>query len=253
MSRDTNSAAYVTLKFILVSLLITAVTLAMGAAAHFLSDSYEDALADGQERPILVVIDAGLGGEDGGCSGADGTYDKDVNLDVAERIRDVLSSMGIKCVMTRTEDTALYDMYGELSDYTGQKKTYDLKNRLRFAEGYAEAVFVSVHMNAFPDPSCRGVQIYYSPNSDGSRELAEAMRSAVKARIQPENNREIKRAGSSIYILNRITRPAVLIECGFLSNPEECAALGQDGFKERLALVLAEATAEYVVGKNQAK
>ncbi len=247
-----SSDAAVTVKFVLISLLISLVTLLMGAAAHCLSASYESVIAEGEERPILVVIDAGHGGEDGGCIGIDGTLEKDVNLDIAMRIKDIISSAGIRCVMTREEDTALYGMYGDLSDYKGQKKTYDLKNRLRFAEEHSDAVFVSIHMNSFPQSSCRGVQAYFSPNDKDSEALAESVKTSVRTYLQPENMREIKRAGSSIYILDRITRPAVLIECGFLSNPDECVELGKDGYRARLALSVASAIMEHVI-KNQEK
>lgn len=250
MTRDNGSAARLTLKFILTSLLISAVTLLMGAAAHLMSDSYEDALAPASEGAVLVIIDAGHGGEDGGCVGVDGTLEKDVNLDVARRIYNILSCSGIKCAMTRTEDVMLYSIYGELTDYTGKKKTYDLKNRLRFAEEYTDAVFVSIHMNSFPQSSCEGVQVYYSPNSSASEPLAAAVQTSVRTHLQKENDREIKRAESSIYILNRITRPAILVECGFLSNPTECAMLGDDEYRQRLALTVASAVAEYVSSVN---
>ena len=250
MTRDNGSTAKITAKFILTALLISAVTLIMGAAVHLMSDSYEDALAPAEASPVLVVIDAGHGGEDGGCVGVDGTLEKDVNLDVARRVYNILSCAGIKCAMTRTEDVMLYDMYGELADYNGKKKTYDLKNRLAFAEDHTDAVFVSIHMNSFPQSSCEGVQVYYSPNNDASAALAETVQTAVRAYLQQRNEREIKRAGTSIYILNRITRPAILAECGFLSNPTECALLGEDEYRQRLALTVACAIAEYVSNEN---
>lgn len=241
------------LKFILISLIISAVTLILGAAAQLLSQSYEDTLAPAKKLDVTVVIDAGHGGEDGGCIGVDGTLEKDVNLDVSCRIRDILSSAGIKCVMTRTDDTMLYDFYGDLENYTGQKKTYDLKNRLRIGNEHTKAVFVSIHMNSFPQSSCEGVQVYYSPNHASSVSLAEAVQASVKTYLQPENDREIKRAGSSIYILNRISRPAILVECGFLSNPNECALLNDDNYKERLALCISSAIAEFVLSDAQIK
>lgn len=248
-----SSDAKTIIKFILVSIIISAVTLVMGAAAHLLSQSYEDALAHTDEAAVLVVIDAGHGGEDGGCVGVDGTLEKTINLDVATRVRDILSCAGIKCVMTRTDDTMLYDIYGDLTDYSGKKKMYDLKNRLRMGEEHRDAVFVSIHMNSFPQSSCEGVQIYYSPNSPESALLADTVRSSVKAYLQPKNERETKRAGTSIYILNRITRPAILAECGFLSNPNECAALNSDSYKQELALCIASAIAEYVSSAAQPK
>lgn len=207
--------------------------------------SAEDAAAP--SRPI-IVIDAGHGGEDGGASGEDGTKEKDLNLLVAQSLADILTAAGYDVRMTRTDDRLLYDLYGDLTDYKGHKKTYDLRNRLRFTEEAGADLLISIHMNKFPQPQYSGLQVYYSPNAPESRTVAEVIRNYTKLYLQPENERETKAATSSIYLLHRIQRPAVMVECGFLSNEEELSRLKDDTYRRQLALVIACAAAESLSG-----
>ena len=207
--------------------------------------SAEDAAAP--SRPI-IVIDAGHGGEDGGASGTDGTKEKDLNLLVAQSLADILTAAGYDVRMTRTDDRLLYDLYGDLTDYTGHKKTYDLRNRLRFTEEAGADLLLSIHMNKFPQPQYSGLQVYYSPTAPESRTVAEVIRNYTKLYLQPENERETKAATSSIYQLHRIQRPAVMVECGFLSNEEELSRLKDEIYRRQLALVIACAAAECLSG-----
>ena len=207
--------------------------------------SAEDAAAP--SRPI-IVIDAGHGGEDGGASGEDGTKEKDLNLLVAQSLADILTAAGYDVRMTRTDDRLLYDLYGDLTDYKGHKKTYDLRNRLRFTEEAGADLLISIHMNKFPQSQYSGLQVYYSPNAPESRTVAEVIRNYTKLYLQPENERETKAATSSIYLLHRIQRPAVMVECGFLSNEEELSRLKDDTYRRQLALVIACAAAESLSG-----
>ena len=207
--------------------------------------SAEDAAAP--SRPI-IVIDAGHGGEDGGASGEDGTKEKDLNLLVAQSLADILTAAGYDVRMTRTDDRLLYDLYGDLTDYKGHKKTYDLRNRLRFTEEAGADLLISIHMNKFPQSQYSGLQVYYSPTAPESRTVAEVIRNYTKLYLQPENERETKAATSSIYLLHRIQRPAVMVECGFLSNEEELSRLKDDTYRRQLALVIACAAAESLSG-----
>ncbi|MBE6617207.1 MAG: hypothetical protein E7627_04615 [Ruminococcaceae bacterium] len=192
-----------------------------------------------------LVIDPGHGGEDGGANIGD-LLEKDLNLAVAKNLDMICAIFGYSSKMTRTEDTLLYDHFGDLTDYTGHKKTYDLKNRLRIAEESGAELFVGIHMNKFPEPKYRGLQVYYSGNNGDSQQVARAVQSYAKKYIAPDNEREIKSAGDSIYILNRIGIPAILVECGFMSNPEECTALQNPEYRTRLAAVIFASCAEYM-------
>jgi N-acetylmuramoyl-L-alanine amidase len=190
-----------------------------------------------------VVIDAGHGGEDGGTVGVDGTLEKDINLTLARELFDALTSRGIRCVMTRTEDMLLYDRN---ADYEGRKKALDAKARLEIAAKQERAVFVSIHQNSYPVAKYSGFQVYYSKNSPESAEIAKKLELAVREELQPDNNRASKEAGTNIYLLNKLTCPAVLLECGFLSNPEECAQLQDTEYRARLVDVLSDALESYI-------
>ena len=194
---------------------------------------------------VQLVIDPGHGGEDGGANIGD-ILEKDLNLSVAKSFDMICAIFGYSSKMTRTEDTLLYDRYGDLTDYTGMKKTYDLKNRLRIAEESGAKLFVGIHMNKFPESKYSGLQVYYSTNNSGSEIAARTVQSYAKKHIAPDNQREIKGAGDSIYILKRIACPAILVECGFISNPEECTALHDPGYRTDLAAVIFASCAEYL-------
>lgn len=196
------------------------------------------------KKTVTVILDAGHGGIDGGAVGARGTLEKDLNLDVAKKLSEALTKAGVKTLMTRTEDVML------TAEGASSKKNGDLRARLQIAEGVENCLFVSIHMNKFPDSSVKGMTFYYSPNHPESRVLAEAMRQAVVEKLQPENKRPLKEAGSSIYLLHRITRPAVLVECGFLSNAYEESLLASEEYRERMAGVLAEAILSYLDARN---
>ncbi len=190
-----------------------------------------------------VIIDAGHGGEDGGAIGKNGAYEKDINLEIAKKLKARLDSIGIPCVLTRSEDILLYDRN---ADYKGQKKRLDLLARKEFADGYTNAVFISIHQNSYPKEQYSGFQAYYSPNDTDSKSLAFLIEKSIKASLQPANKRISKQADSSIYLLDKLTCPAVLLECGFLSNNEECAQLCQESYQNDLCDAIAMGIAEFV-------
>ena len=194
------------------------------------------------EAPSIacVVIDAGHGGEDGGTSSAAGLVEKEVNLSVAFALRDLFEAAGVPVVMTRTEDKLLYDRN---VDFQGRKKVLDLAARRLVAEkvaaetgqrGGGVCLFISIHMNAFPQPRYSGMQVWYGAAHPLSAEVAGRIQAAAVA-IMPDNHRKIKAAGSNIYLLDRIKSPAVLVECGFLSNPEEAERLSREGYRYAVA------------------
>ena len=189
-----------------------------------------------------VIIDAGHGGEDGGAVGVDGVYEKDLNLAIALELEEMLRTAGISTRLTRDTDILLYDRN---SDYMGQKKAQDMAARVAIAEEYEDAVFISIHMNTFTQAKYSGLQVYYSENSPKSAELAETVQTLVAQSLQPNNTRKIKPSGTNIYLLEKITHPAILIECGFISNPEECALLGTAEYRHRLCMTIFSAVVGY--------
>ncbi len=192
-----------------------------------------------------IILDPGHGGMDSGAVGIGGSYEKDLNLSVSLIMRDLLTAMGYTVVMTREDDRLLYDESVNLP-----RKSQDLKNRLAYQEKYPDALFVSIHMNKFPVEKYSGLEVYYSPNNPLGREFAETIRSAVKEQLQTENNREIKAATSAIYILDRIQIPAILVECGFLSNYAEETLLQDAEYQKKLAAVLCSAIHNQLADEN---
>ena len=188
-----------------------------------------------------MVLDAGHGGEDGGAVGLNGVLEKDINLSVTLLVGELLKQEGSAVVYTRTEDRLLYT---EEQNIKGKRKMYDLRNRLDIAEKTDGALLVSIHMNKFPSAECRGLQVYYSPNSAESSSYAALVQSYSKTFLDSTNHRETKKADSSIYLLHRIEMPAILVECGFLSNPEECALLNTAAYRQKTAAVLTAALTE---------
>lgn len=204
-------------------------------------------LSGNKEPSFTVVLDAGHGGEDGGAVGKYGTsgsvLEKDLNLSIATKIKEMLEEKGYRVVMTRTEDKLLYT---EEQNIYGQRKQYDLKNRLEIVKKAENPILVSIHMNRFSQEKYSGMQVYYSQNHADSQRIASIIQKTVRERIQPYNRRQIKKATSAIYLLNRATVPAVLIECGFLSNREECKKLSTEEYQKELSFSIVCAIIEYM-------
>lgn len=189
--------------------------------------------------PHTIIIDAGHGGEDGGAISSDGTKEKDLNLSVALNLGKLLESEGYSVIYTRTDDTMLY------TDSTRNKKMQDLMNRLNIAKENENAIFISIHMNKFSQEKYSGLQVFYSDNNKQSENLANIIQSNTQKFQQNENNREIKMAGSNIYLLHNIKNPAVLVECGFLSNKNECEKLRNETYRKEIALVIYSSVIEF--------
>ena len=243
-----KDAILYTVRFFLISLLSVAIVLLLGIAFMKLVNARSTALplpTSTQSDKITLVIDPGHGGEDAGAVAPDGTLEKDLNLEIANLVCALSILNGIDVKMTRTEDTLLYDYYDDLESYTGQKKVYDLKNRLKIAESEKNPIYLGIHMNKFSSSKYSGAQIYYSKNTKESELLASNLALKVKKFLQPTNNREIKKADSSIYILNNIESPAILVECGFLSNEGELACLKSEEYRAKLALTIFASVCEF--------
>lgn len=186
-----------------------------------------------------MILDAGHGGIDGGASSRSGICEKDLNLQITDTLAMLLTQCGYEVTPTRTEDELLTDG-GE-----GSRKMRDLRARLLFAREQPDALFISIHMNTYPSRVCRGLQVYYTKNNASAQTLASLVQSAVHDRMQPENTRAIKAADSSIYLLDRNTSCAILIECGFLSCDEEAALLASPVYQKRLSVAIAAAVVSY--------
>ncbi len=221
--------------FFLISSLIFALLAFFSGSLYIPTASYSVSADTYGTQTVTVIIDAGHGGEDGGASSKSGLVEKNINLDISQQLRDLLISNNIKVIMTREDDRLLYDRN---VDYQGRKKKLDLAARLEVMKKTENAIFISIHMNAFTDPKYSGLQVWYSQNEVNSRILADKIQSNNRKTLQPENTRKIKAATSSIFLLNEATCPAVLVECGFLSNQEEAAKFEGAEYRKELAYML---------------
>lgn len=194
-----------------------------------------------------LVLDAGHGGEDGGAVSLTGVPESRINLAIALKLDDMLGLYGAPHTLLRREDISLHDPE---ADTLRKKKVSDLKNRVAAIEGTEGAALLSIHQNSYPDSRYHGAQVFYAP-TDGSQELARHIQTAIRAALQPENSRECKQIPDTVYLMNHISCPAVLVECGFLTNGEEEALLRDDAYQRKLAAVLASAWLTASGGEGQ--
>lgn len=182
----------------------------------------------------VLVIDPGHGGMDGGAVSADGTVEAQINLAIGLRMEEIAQLLGVETVMTRREDVDLHD---ESASTVRQQKISDLKNRVAQVNAVSGGVLVSLHQNSLPQsPNVHGAQVFYS-GTEGSQALAETIQTALNAIIN-DRPKEVKAAGSSVYLLENAEVPAILVECGFLSNKDETALLNTEAHQTRLALTI---------------
>lgn len=204
--------------------------------------------ADGvMTKPVLkqtVIIDAGHGGDDGGAIGIDGTVEKDINLDIALKLEKLLKFYGFDVIMTRTEDIMTCD---DGLDSLRKRKVSDIHNRFDVLEKNPNAVFISIHQNKFEDNSQHGTQVFYSGNNDESKLLAESIQNSIVSVLQPDNSRVVKKSGSGIYLLYHAKLPAVLVECGFISNPAEVKKLNDEKYRMKIAILIADGLIKYLM------
>ncbi len=196
-----------------------------------------------------VVIDAGHGGFDGGASAADGTNEKDINLSISLKLKNELTDRGVKVIMIREDDCSVED---DGLTTVRSRKVSDLHNRLNVMKNTDNCIYVSIHQNYFEDSRCKGMQVFYSKNfSESSSLLAQCIQNSVIETLQPDNTRLIKPCGTSVYIIYNAVKPAVLVECGFLSNPEEAADLKNDDYQLRMAKCIADGILNYFGSAEQ--
>ena len=194
----------------------------------------------------IVFANASHGGFDGGAVAGDGTVEKDINLNISLTLAKFLKQNGFRVIMTREADVSTEDTE---SPQIASKKKNDLKNRLKLMSDYPDAVFVSIHLNKFTTSAAFGSQVFYS-KSDESAVLADKIQKAIVSLIQPDNTRVNKQATSSTYLLYNATVPAVLVECGFLSNASELALLKQPDYQNKMAFSIYTGILEYFKEKD---
>ena len=225
----------------LLSLLV--VTAASLLASHSVT-MLAPVFAEQAETPLpIVVVDPGHGGEDGGAVSLTGRRESEINLEIGLRVRDLLGFLGFPVVMTRQTDMSIHSPDAVT---LSERKVSDLKNRVKLVGEQGSAVLLSIHQNIYSEGKYRGAQVFYGP-SRGSRTLAEGLQGLFTTQLDPNNHRQAKEI-QSIYLLNNIRCPGVLIECGFLSNPEEEALLQQNEYQKKLSAVICAGLWQYLQG-----
>lgn len=224
-----------------VLLFFSIVVLGIALVTFFDTKAYKDAK---MIQPKLIVIDAGHGGSDPGKVSRDGICEKDINLAIAKKLEIALVNKGFTVVMLRDKDEDLAS-FGATN-----KKKSDMNNRVEKINSLSAACLISIHQNSFPDSSVKGLQVFYYGKSDSGKSLACSIQTIVRETIDVDNNRQIKE-GNDYFILRKSNCPGVIVECGFLSNPEEALKLTDQKYQEKIAEAIAKACEEEFQDKEQ--
>ncbi len=179
----------------------------------------------------IVIIDSGHGGFDGGCVGEGDVLEKDINLKVGKKLEKIFSDNGYKVIMTRNEDNALFE---DESVKIRSRKTQDLKKRAEIANSSGGALFISIHMNQYTSPEISGAQVFYNKNDETGKKYAESVMKNLK-KIDGKNKRVSKELPNKNLVFSKLEIPGILVECGFLSNPEECKKLQDELYQNDIA------------------
>lgn len=180
-----------------------------------------------EEDRIVVAIDAGHGGNDPGKTVGE-ILEKDINLEIALLIRDLLIQKDIEVLLTREDDRGLYD------ENASNKKVSDMKKRCELINSQGVDVLVSIHQNSYSSPGVKGAQVFYYESSKEGKKLANLIQNSIKNMVDTENKRKEK-ADNSYYLLINANMPAVIVECGFLTNNAEREKLLSKSYQEKLA------------------
>jgi N-acetylmuramoyl-L-alanine amidase len=238
---------YCTKKVLLSLIPIFCIVLFCTSAALFAS-AYGSKLLTGatNSETKTVIIDPGHGEPDGGAVGVDGVIEKDINLSISLKLKSLFLTAGYSVIMTREDDNAIYD---KDSDKIRKKKVSDLHNRLAIINSHPDAIFVGIHQNIYKSTKNTGSVVFYSPNNESSKVLAQSIQTSITNMIQPENHRDIESAKKNLYILYHAKSPAVMVECGFLSNPDECKLLQDDSYQSKMAFAIFCGALKFKVSK----
>ena len=176
-----------------------------------------------------VVLDAGHGGVDTGAVSKNGVFERDINLQITQKLGKMLNSMGITVVYTRTTQDALFN------DFSHGHKLKDMKARAQVIKQANPNLVISIHLNSFTDSSAHGAQVFYKPHDEFSQELSQHIQDLFLKNITGSRKNSMN---GDFYILNYSPSPAILVECGFLSNVEEEKLLVTSTYQEKIAYLI---------------
>ena len=190
---------------------------------------------------FTVLLDAGHGEPDGGTTGYSGTVEKDINLSIAQKTREILEGKGIRVLMTRETDSGLQD---ENALTIREMKVSDMNRRLEIMKNSNADLFISIHMNSFPQKNVSGLRIFYSKAYEEIKPLAEEIQKEI-SRISGAKSYAVKTADEKLFLMKNPPMPAILAECGFLSNPDEEKHLNDEEYQSKIAWAMARAVEKY--------
>ena len=222
------------------ALLYCSAFIAVVAVCHFGSNTVTTMVENAPvKNKTVIIIDAGHGGIDGGATSCTGILESKTNLDIAIKLNDLLHLLGFDTKMIRTTDTSIYTEGNTIAS----QKVSDLKNRVSIVNQTQNALLVSIHQNTFTDQYYDGAQVFTRADPESNR-LAHAMQSALIANLNPNNHRRVK-PSKGIYLMEHINKPGILIECGFISNPEEAVKLNDPIYQKKLCSVIATVISQH--------
>ena len=238
------------IKYAVIKAIIVSVSAFLIIAAPFFYSSDDKITAVSSsflvEENKTIILDAGHGGEDGGAIGYGGIIEKNLNLSITLKTDTFFQFFGYDVVLTRENDIMTCD---EGLKTQREKKVSDIKNRLLLMEKTPCLCFISIHQNIFGGDA-HGAQVFYSGNSEESKELANTLQRGISSLLQPENARSIKEADKNIYLLYHAQKPAVLVECGFISNSKEAAMLSDENYQNKMAFAIAVSAIKHLTEKE---
>ncbi len=196
-----------------------------------------------REKEICIVVDAGHGGDDPGKIGINDALEKDLNLSIALKLKDLLKKEDIKVVLTRKDKNGLY------SASATNKKVEDMRKRCDIITKTMPVFTVSIHQNSYTEEYVNGAQVFYFGQSKEGKELAETLQASLKRNLNPENNR-VAKANESYYLLKKTPTPTVIVECGFLSNSKEAELLATDEYQTKVAEAIRDGIIAYLRGET---
>ena len=192
------------------------------------------------KRNATIVIDPGHGGIDGGATSSSGQLESQYNLEISLKLEDLFHLLGFRTKMIRRTDISVYTS----GDTIAAKKVSDLRQRVRLVNETENAVLLSIHQNTFSDGKYHGAQVFYGPKGE-SRDLANLLQDGFRATINQDSHRQSKKA-EGIYLMQHINCTGVLVECGFLSNPEEDAKLRTADYQRKICCILTTITGQFL-------
>ena len=200
----------------------------------FVTGKNEEVVVPTVSLPVsgkTIVVDAGHGVPDEGAESSNGTSEAETNLKIALKLQNLLEQSGCTVILTRSDENAIYDID---SKTLKQKKISDIHNRVKIGNESQADAFVSIHLNKIPQPQYDGWQTFYNAKSEEGRKLATSIQDAIGKAVQTENNR-VAKSIDNIYIIKHVEIPTTIVECGFLSNPEEEKKLLENDYQDKLA------------------